>query len=267
MLRYDFNPSNFSDDVMRIWANPGITSGSEPATGAAQATMTSFSDNMQSGDNVRNVYLNYKNTNSPVFKIDEMRYARGATSAASWSNLGIAGSCSALPLEWLATSATLNQQSEPFIRWKVEEVNVKYYVIEQSVTGKDYIPIGTIASLGDGLHEYVYTHNEFLTGSAYYRIKQVDIDGKYTYSTVMYLKGKVKEGIMIYPNPLKQVATLYISDRQLMNTAAYICDMHGQVLKKVMITKNTIQFDMQSFAAGTYFVKLKNGENIRFMKE
>ena len=271
VLRYDYaNGGGANADVIRAWVNPGITAGSEPVIAAAETVIaagTRGNDILFDGDNIRNVYLNYKNTNSPVYKIDVIKYARGATSAASWSNLSISGNCAALPLNWLAAEARLNYQLQPLITWKVDELNVHYYIIERSLNGVDFASEGTIASKGNGIHEYFYTDDNNVGGTAFYRIKQVDIDGNYTFSTVLFFRNLAGDALRLYPNPAKQMASLQIADPRLMYTTAHLYDINGRVLKQIMLTQMTTSINMQPYPAGNYFVKLQNGNCIGLVKE
>lgn len=76
--------------------------------------------------------------------------------------------------------------------------NVKY-IIEHSKDGRNFLPIGKIA--GDGTtnetKHYEYIHKSPSIGMNYYRIKQVDYDGKYSYSDIASVRYEGNSNINI----------------------------------------------------------------------
>lgn len=150
VLKYDYFYSGGPNaDVIRIWVNPLINNGSEPATSSAAAVVAAGAlgnDILFNGDNVYNVYINNR-TNGPHYKIDEIRYARGATSAGAWSNLGISGSCSgSLPVV-LSNFMAKTDGNYVQLQWQTEtETNNDHFDIEGSANGSDFIKIGEVNS-------------------------------------------------------------------------------------------------------------------------
>ncbi len=73
------------------------------------------------------------------------------------------------------------------ITWSVStQINNEKYIIEQSTDAKSYIEIGEIKGDGTSSLEkhYNYIHEKPAIGINYYRIKQVDYDGKFSYSDI-----------------------------------------------------------------------------------
>ncbi|MFZ1454816.1 MAG: hypothetical protein WAT46_02155, partial [Saprospiraceae bacterium] len=96
------------------------------------------------------------------------------------------------------------QMNESHITWSVaSQLNNEKYIVEHSKDGKTFSPIREIA--GDGTSNetkhYEYVHTSPSIGINYYRIKQVDYDGKYSYSDIAPVRYECDSSINIYPNP------------------------------------------------------------------
>lgn len=174
---------------------------------------------------------------------------------------------SILPVTWLSVNGTLNGQDQPVITWKVQEQQVASYTIEKSAEGQPYTAITNIASKGNGENEYSFQETQSLTGKAAYRIKQTDINGRTTYSRVLLLKRDRAGWVTLYPNPVKRTATLNVTDKELLNTTAYLYDGTGREIQRIQITQSVTTIRMDQYNAGVYTLKLKNGQTLRILKE
>lgn len=98
---------------------------------------------------------------------------------------------------------------EALLQWRtVLEENNKGFAIERSADGSNWMDIGFVNSKADqgNSHEeldYTFTDNTPLQGPGYYRLKQVDADSRFQYSTVRMLVFSSDNGVIIYPNPVK----------------------------------------------------------------
>lgn len=114
-----------------------------------------------------------------------------------------------LPIKWLAFNA-IRQNNDALINWSVsdEETN-HHYELMRSLNGYDFSPIATInkTGSGNGIQNYAYTDQGITAlGSPiiYYRLKQVDIDGKLSYSEIRKINISLRSDIItVYPNPVK----------------------------------------------------------------
>ncbi len=114
---------------------------------------------------------------------------------------------STLPVELLSFSASYNGQ-QALVKWSSDhEVNFEKYIIERSNTGSDFTPVAEKRASGNpGRNNYDLADDlSNVTGSAfYYRLKMLDIDGKFTYSSIVLIRKDAKaiNGITINPNPI-----------------------------------------------------------------
>jgi hypothetical protein len=172
-----------------------------------------------------------------------------------------------LPLTWLELKGYLDAEGHTVINWKVDEQQVASYTIERSVNRATFTAIGTVASSGNGEHAYSFREAQVLSGTATYRIKQTDMDGHYTYSKVLRIAQDKDAWITLYPNPVKQAATLNITDQGLLNTTAVLVDGAGRIVQRLQIQQSVTTINMRQCSPGIYTLKLQNGKNIKILKE
>ncbi|RYY91159.1 MAG: hypothetical protein EOO11_23130, partial [Chitinophagaceae bacterium] len=95
------------------------------------------------------------------------------------------------------------------IDWEVaDEVNVARYEIERSADGNNFMPIGSVKANGKpGYHFNDATAANL--GTAYYRVKNVDIDGHFKYSSVARISGKTSAIVLkAFPLPAANQLTV-----------------------------------------------------------
>lgn len=138
-----------------------------------------------------------------------------------------------LPVKLLSFTATSNNQ-HIILKWTTaSESNNLYFEIERSINGTQYEPIGRVAGIGTTSQTTHYNFTD-LTPSAtnYYRLKQVDIDGRYEYSTILTIKlnSELKKGVNIFPNPVSNKINISISSDLATNADIKIIDALGQLI-------------------------------------
>jgi hypothetical protein len=160
--------------------------------------------------------------------------------------------CQPLPVAWLGINARwINSQGE--ITWKVgNERNVKLYEIERSNDGNNYSTIGRVnpaTSQGDNTYTFVDPQpgQENL-----YRIRQIDIDGKVAYSSVVALNKNAITKMSVLPNPSSGPVRLLLPSEK---GTLRLMDLKGQSLLAVTTNSNTYILDTQVFARGVYIVE------------
>ncbi|MEO8772421.1 MAG: T9SS type A sorting domain-containing protein [Ferruginibacter sp.] len=145
-------------------------------------------------------------------------------------------------------AALLNKNG--FITWTTEsELNSDYFIVERSIDGVHFEARGKVAGNGTTSFTHAYQYTDVLnTTSAivYYRLKIVDIDGKYGFSKIVAIKlsGSLNvNDFSVYPNP-------FISDIRVSVTSA----------SDEMATFRIISFDGKEML--TRKVSLQTGDNI-----
>ena len=114
-------------------------------------------------------------------------------------------SLSALPVNLLSFSGK-QAGDKVELNWSTaQEQNNKEFEIQYSATGASFEPIGKVPGKGNtnSLSQYSFNTFRYTTGKNYYRLKQVDLDGRSTLSRIVMVDvaAQGKPRISIAPNP------------------------------------------------------------------
>ncbi len=182
-----------------------------------------------------------------------------------------------VPVTMTSFTAKPTVQKEVLLNWAtVNEINNDRFIIEHSADGLRYTVIDSVA--GKNLlqeNHYSYLHRTPVTGLNYYRLKQMDKDGKYSYSNIATAKiaAGVKD-LVVYPNPVKDVLTISVHNIDAGKATLQLTGIHGNVLRSlpVQLQQGTqrYSFDVRQLPAGSYFVVLQTGGGVktqRFVKQ
>ena len=158
--------------------------------------------------------------------------------------------------------------------WRTtEEVNFKKFVIEKSTNGSDWQYAGSVDATGTptGLSNYNY-FVPIPTTTNFYRLKMVDIDGKYTYSQVLTVKNTCGEQSnftwIAAPNPIRSSGTLQLNLNNYINSneplKVQLTDMMGlpRILTTLTVpaqaTLYSTSVKLPAVAPGTYTLTIRN---------
>ena len=180
---------------------------------------------------------------------------------------------SLFPLHFLSFSGE-RKNSRNSLNWTtVNETNSDHFDVEYSTNGSEFIKVGEVKStaLYGAKGEYSYLHVPAVSNPAYfYRLKQVDKDGKFQYSPVILLKDKQKnlEVSFIKPNPFKSVIDLGITAET--NNQPFklnIYDALGRLSKtfnkNLEKGSNTVRIDgLENLSHGYYFLEVKSLDKV-----
>jgi hypothetical protein len=185
---------------------------------------------------------------------------------------------SPLPIELLSFTAALNN-SEVNLRWSTAaETNNDYFTIERASDIEHFEPLLEMDGKGTTkeLNDYAVTDPSPLYGRSYYRLKQTDFDGKFSYSSVQVInyEGPQFATLSAYPSPLKSGSKLTIKIEGLRETTrvpVQILNIQGQKLYDKVLevrTPGTITEEISAdnfLTSGLYIIKA--GETIYLTKK
>ncbi len=155
------------------------------------------------------------------------------------------------------------------LNWQTaNEINSRGFEIQRSDAGQtEWTKIGFIASTGRAAANYRITDFTPLNGVNTYRLKQMDVDGRFSYSNVLAFNFNVKGTVIrTYPNPFEESFVVAFNDVSLLNTKAEISNAAGSRVASIILNNYNQQVNLGKFAPGIYFVKLANGEVIKLVK-
>lgn len=209
-------------------------------------------------------------------------FSTNASSCFTQDTANIIVNCS-LPVSITQFSGTKGNQVNTLHWITSTEQNNKGFDIEKSIDGTNYSPIGFVNSKGDFGYSNTPLHYSFVddkvnSTSNYYRLKQIDVDGKSKLSNVILLKADRINNIKLtalYPNPATEDITVSIDAASAEKITIVVTDIYG---KQLMINRlnveagtNITSLKVNQLSAGTYIVKMivdKNNETstLKFVK-
>lgn len=176
-------------------------------------------------------------------------------------------SASVTPINLLSFKGEHQNKSNVLIWATASEQNNNGFELQYSSDGVHFDKLSFISSKainGNSSSTLTYQFNDAraLSGNAYYRLKQIDVDGKFSYSNIVVLKGARSTALSLsnlHPNPARNVLNITI-DAPANNTVFIeISDMTGKVLRHQQTTilsgENSLPVDVAGLASGSYFIK------------
>lgn len=148
------------------------------------------------------------------------------------------------------------------LSWETsQEVNNDYFTLERSYNGYDFDAIATVAGAGNSSVAISYTHADESPGAGriYYRLKQTDYDGGYTYSGIVSVY--LEEGaasFVLYPNPTR--------DRVYFD-GTFELSVYNSLNQLVLQGNFSGSLNVSSLAAGVYRVMNSQGQMARLVVE
>lgn len=175
--------------------------------------------------------------------------------------------CAPLPVAFLGI--TVEQQDGVInIDWSTaSETNNVKFEIERSLDGEQFEVIGSTpgALNSNTLNRYHYSDQHVNKGVAYYyRIKQIDADGKYSYSNIQVITMSALEDIYVYPNPFKESITIQFSDMDI-GASVVVTDLLGQELAKHTVSSLSLQVG-SDLPKGIYLMTILNKQRSQVFK-
>jgi hypothetical protein len=168
-----------------------------------------------------------------------------------------------LPISGAQLKATLNN-NDVNLTWSTKsESNAKEFEIERSSDGVNYRKIQTTAAAGNSATERNYSHIDPTMSSKiyFYRLKMVDLDGKYAYSNVAVVRKVNVKGIKTFPNPVTSQVNVEFNGSK----GSYVISLINQAGQEMKSTRVIITNDVQyatiqrgTLAAGMYFIRVQN---------
>jgi len=157
-----------------------------------------------------------------------------------------------------------NLKSKSLISFSTaSETNNDYFTIERSADGRNFDAIGEIKGAGNSNQElsYEFVDESPLAGINYYRIKQTDFDGAYSYTEIRSVRHQTKK-VIVSPN--RTDGKLNVTS-ELDNYDVVIYNTGGQEVQRHMALSGDQSLSIETLQAGVYFVKVMD-QTIRILK-
>jgi hypothetical protein len=175
-----------------------------------------------------------------------------------------------LPLTLLDFTGSRNQD-QVNLRWKTSnEVNTSSFSIERSLDGMLFKEVGELPARSmTTAAEYAYLDNvAAITASRiFYRLRQVDNNGSFTFSKVISVSGlETVNRFTISPNPAQSFVDLKLTGPRVSSTIT-VSDFSGRrLITKALGTTDLYRLDLSSLPSGTFNITLSNQFGITTQK-
>lgn len=173
--------------------------------------------------------------------------------------LGSVGSTNTLPIELLSFEAEVKNESHIELNWlTASEQNNDYFTIERSKNGMDWHQIDRIDGALNSSDILSYSTMDYypLEGRSYYRLKQTDLDGQFSFSEVIAVNFEKDNLLLAYPNPTNGEITITGSKKSLENLRIFNA-MGAEISNQVLFQRSgeeMIRIDLSDFKNGFYFI-------------
>jgi ELWxxDGT repeat protein len=167
------------------------------------------------------------------------------------------------------------------LNWSTStEINSSHFNIQKSEDGNSFTTVATVQAAGNSsvTKYYQYTDIGALVTNApmlYYRLQTNDQDGRVDYSRVVSVPiNKTPNGLIIYPNPAKDVIQFAYTLQNVQKPTMRIIDADGKIVRSGLLgntqNANHASVNISTLPAGVYYLQVINGKNVqtaRFVKQ
>lgn len=159
------------------------------------------------------------------------------------------------------------------LNWQtLTEQNSKNFEVERSNNGANgWSSIGSTSAAGNSTSVKQYEYYDLKGGTAYYRLRQTDKDGRYTYSSVQKVSCKSpSSSILLYPVPAKNMLNLVLATERDTKATILLVDISGKIMRQVRTDlqkgTNNLKVNIAGLSSGEYILKVVGSEVFKTQK-
>jgi hypothetical protein len=178
-----------------------------------------------------------------------------------------------LPLTWLDFNVKKETDGSVNLSWTVsDQVNTKSFEIERLNAIGEFVSIGFKPSTNQkGVTLYSFIDENPISGDNYYRIKQIDKDGKFSYSKTRHINLSIEgKDWLVYPNPIISQNTNLLINKDMEFVNYKLVDMTGKIIVEKRETKissgTQLLINHGALAKGIYILQVSSNNGSSFTK-
>lgn len=210
--------------------------------------------------------------NGSIFTLTSILYTQGNLKFGNGNYLGYSSCtnpCAPLPVTLLSFNA-YKESGAVKIEWQtIEEKNNRYYEVQRSVDGIHYETIATVE--GNRNSSSLLTYTEYdrspYSGTSYYRLKQVDLNGTIAYSNIAVVEINTLSDWTVYPNPSIDgsftIASSFGEDEVI---AVLVTDVTGNRVRYYSSESYENEMHVSDLSSGLYIVTIQTLSETRSKK-
>ena len=174
-----------------------------------------------------------------------------------------------LPVKFTGFSLA-SQNSDVLVQWATaEELNSSAFEVERSADGRNWEKIATVAGKGTSTtaSNYSYTDKGIAAFLTYYRIRQVDLDGRFTYTAVKTIKSGIT-ALEVNVAAINSHVVLQFSQQVKGTVEVRLVSLSGQVVSRQRIRRPTGQVILNTGAVkGHYIVAVSDAQELNLARQ
>lgn len=170
----------------------------------------------------------------------------------------------ALPLSLISFTGKMAGERTQ-LDWVTEnEMNTSHFDVERSAGGTQFAKLLSVTAKGHTTNRTTYTtfDDHPLSGNNYYRLKQFDNDGKFTYSSIVKIYFGKDGYVVIAPNPARDFVNI---TGNLKFEHIQLIDVSGKIVRE-FIRENGPKYSLAGISKGMYFIRLIMGSDVQTHK-
>lgn len=174
-----------------------------------------------------------------------------------------------LPVELISFTAQI-EHGEVMLHWATaSEKNNNYFTIQRSKNIEEWEDVVHVAGAGNSIEKREYTTSDGwpYEGVSYYRLKQTDFDGAFTYSSVRRVEIVSEEILRVYPNPTRSDFNL-ITGFDLNSNEISLINLMGQVVPFALEYESDRSVSIKPInpSTGVYLLRIRKGNYSRSVR-
>jgi hypothetical protein len=150
------------------------------------------------------------------------------------------------------------------LKWQtVSEMNNAFFEIQRSADGINFSVLATVRGAGTTAIPQSYGYSDTDPKHLnHYRLRQVDLDGRESFSKILYVKVQQANPLAVLQNPAKHTLQLQVGESMVNRSEIIIYDLAGRIVKTSPVSSASMQVNIASLSAGKYFIRIlhKDGQ-------
>lgn len=165
-----------------------------------------------------------------------------------------------LPLRWLSFEAECREEGVVLTWETADEKNNAFFTVEKSKNGEDWEVLGRVSTKkvlqAENFYRFVWPERP--AQRLYFRVRQTDYDGKFTFTPVQTVHcGLEEKDLQVFPNPTQSI--LNISGLQA-GEYIYLQNLLGETLQKTRVTKSNYTLRLEGLPVGLYLLVVEGAQ-------
>ena len=186
---------------------------------------------------------------------------------ANGSTNGFVSTQAPLPVHFIAFTA-IRKANDVLVQWStMTEMAAQSFEVERSLNGSDWEMVGSVRAVGNSnsVQNYSYTDRSISSSVAYYRVKQVDINGRFQYTIVRTVKADGNMGISIAATSGNVV--LQFPGAVQNDLSVRIVSYAGTVVAERRVSKAFGQVVLPTSLRGNYIVVVSGNDGLQSSRQ